>query len=55
MVNSLSQFKLALNTLSASEKTVEFTNTVDPEEVAHKEVAHKELPHLDLHCLPSRL
>ena len=29
-------------------KTVEFTNSVDPDEAAHNE-----LPHLGLHCLPS--
>ena len=31
-------------------KTAKFTNSVDPDEVAHNEP-----PHLDLHCLPSSL
>ena len=31
-------------------KTAEFSNRVDPDEVAHNEP-----PHLDLHCLTSSL
>ena len=31
-------------------RTVDFANSVDPDEVAHNE-----LPHLDLHFLPSSL
>ena len=31
-------------------KTAEFTNSVNPDDLAHHE-----LPHLELHCLPSSL
>ena len=39
-----------LNTLNTSNKTTEFTNSIDPDEVAHTEP-----PHQDLHCLSSSL
>ena len=32
-------------------KTVEFANSIDPDEVAHQ----NEPPHQDLHCLPFSL
>ena len=35
-------------TLSTSDKTADFTNSVDPDEEAHHEP-----PHQDLHCLNS--
>ena len=43
-------FLVISNTLSAREKTAEFANSIDPDEVAHNEP-----PHLDLHCLNCQL
>ena len=37
-----------VNTKSAKNEIVEFTNRIDLDEVAHHEP-----PHLDLYCLPS--
>ena len=37
-----------INPLRANTNTVEFANSVDPNEVAHNEP-----PHQDIHCLPS--
>ena len=37
----------ALRVKESKMRTVEFANSIDPDEVAHYEP-----PHLDLHCLP---